>query len=124
MVDMMTAARTGAVAEADTAQTLMRSAKAAQVIRACDARGLLALLVYLVLSSVFFGRVLFGRFSTFCIGTGPDPRAMMWFLMWWPHALAHGLDPFSDQSHVGAVWDQSIVAYYYASRCATRQSNN
>jgi hypothetical protein len=100
MVDMMTAARTGALAEADTAQTLVRSAKAAQVIRACDARGLLALLVYLALSSVFFGRVLFGRFSTFCIGTGPDPRAMMWFLMWWPHALAHGLDPFLTK----AIW--------------------
>ena len=94
MMDMMTAARTGAVAEADTAQTPMRSAEAPQVFRACDARALLALLVYLALSSVLFGRVLFGRFSTFCIGTGPDPRAMMWFLVWWPHALFHGLDPF------------------------------
>jgi hypothetical protein len=28
-----------------------------------------------------------------CVGT-QDPAAYMWALSWWPHALAHGLNPF------------------------------
>ncbi len=28
-----------------------------------------------------------------CVGT-QDPAAYMWALAWWPHALAHGLNPF------------------------------
>jgi len=34
----------------------------------------------------------------------------MWFLMWWPHAISHGLDPFFTHAlwapagyHLGAV---------------------
>jgi hypothetical protein len=28
-----------------------------------------------------------------CVGTG-DPSLFMWGLTWWPHAIAHGLNPF------------------------------
>ena len=41
----------------------------------------------------FFGRVLFKGFSSFYIGMSGDPAAMMWFLVWWPHAIAQGLNP-------------------------------
>jgi len=28
------------------------------------------------------------------LGLGPDPLTFIWFLHWWPFALAHGLNPF------------------------------
>jgi hypothetical protein len=91
MAEVTTVARTGA--EADRTQILAQVAKTTVEVGLYDARGLLVLLGYLVLCSLF-GRVLFGHLSTFCIGTGPDPRLMTWFLVWWPHALVHGLNPF------------------------------
>jgi hypothetical protein len=39
-----------------------------------------------------------------CVGTG-DPALFMWFLAWWPHAIAHGLNPFD--SHY--LWSPSGV---------------
>ncbi|MGH7915434.1 MAG: hypothetical protein ACREPW_12425 [Candidatus Binataceae bacterium] len=67
---------------------------------AFDLRGLFALALYFVLAALFFGRGLDGRLSTAYIGKGVDPPQMMWLMAWWPHALAHGLNPlFSD-----AIW--------------------
>ena len=42
----------------------------------------------------FFGRALIGHFRSAHIGTGPDPSQFMWFLAWWPHAIANRLNPF------------------------------
>jgi hypothetical protein len=67
---------------------------------AFDLRGLFAFTAYLALAALFFARGLDGRFSTSYIGKGVDPPQSMWLMAWWPHAIAHGLNPlFSD-----AIW--------------------
>ena len=58
-----------------------------------DRHGLGALILYLLLSILFFGRGLAGHFFTAHIGEGPDQSMMAWFLVWWPYAIAHGLSP-------------------------------
>jgi len=60
---------------------------------ACDLPALGALASYLALSIAFFGRALFGHLSDLYFGIGVDPGLMMWSLVWWPHALVHGLNP-------------------------------
>ncbi|MGZ6193936.1 MAG: hypothetical protein ACXWML_01750, partial [Candidatus Binataceae bacterium] len=67
---------------------------------AFDLRGLFAFAAYVALAALFFARGLDGRFSTSYIGKGVDPPQSMWLMAWWPHAMAHGLNPlFSD-----AIW--------------------
>ena len=57
-------------------------------------RRALALLVYLALSWFFFGRGLPGHPIRYHIGVNTDEPEMVWLLVWWPHAIAHGLNPF------------------------------
>ena len=54
-----------------------------------------AFLVYAALAFVFFGLPVAAHPSSECIcfPGSPDPQQFMWALVWWPHALAHGLDP-------------------------------
>src|SRR5690242_3184988 len=59
-----------------------------------------ALLIYLGLSMLFFGRVLGGGLSSFYVGNGPDPEQTIWFLAWWAHALAAHINPLFTH----AVW--------------------
>lgn len=59
-----------------------------------------ALGLYLALSLLFFGRGLIGQFATAHIGDGADPALNMWFLVWWPYALFHHINPV--QTH--AFW--------------------
>ena len=59
-----------------------------------------ALLIYSAVSVALFGLAVFGRFPRAYIGAGNDPLTFMWFLVWWPHALREGLDPFI----TNAVW--------------------
>jgi hypothetical protein len=68
-------------------------AQAGATASACDLRSLCAIILYLSLSIFFFGRVLFKGFSSLYIGMSSDPAAMMWLLVWWPHAIAQGLNP-------------------------------
>ena len=49
-------------------------------------------LIYLLLSLLYFGAV--GDYGHMYLGYGPDPIAFIWFLNWWPWAIAHGLNPF------------------------------
>jgi hypothetical protein len=60
-----------------------------------------ALAIYVVLWVVLIGRVAVTdpAHTCACPGEG-DPASYMWALVWWPHALVHGLNPFV--SHV--VW--------------------
>jgi hypothetical protein len=85
-------------------------AQPAPAIKAADYRApdfdlpaLSAFAIYIALSIIFFGRRLFGHLSTAQIGAGTDPSLMMWFLAWWPHAIAHGLNPFLTR----AIWAPS-----------------
>ena len=67
---------------------------------AFDLRGIFAFAIYLVLAAAFFARGLNGRLSTTYVGKGVDPPQLMWLMAWWPHAVAHGLNPlFTD-----AIW--------------------
>ena len=68
--------------------------------KACDLPALWAFLLYLALSVLCFGRALFGHFTGFHIGMSQDPRAMIWFLAWWPHAIASGINPLLTH----AIW--------------------
>ena len=54
-----------------------------------------AAVVYLVLSLILFGRGAMGDPDAVCacIGDG-DPTSFMWSLVWWPHAILKGLNPF------------------------------
>ena len=61
--------------------------------RACDLPAVGAFAFYLALSIAFFGRALLGHLSDFYFGIGVDPGLLMWSLVWWPHAIAHGLNP-------------------------------
>jgi hypothetical protein len=62
----------------------------------------------------FFGRALFGRLSDFYFGIKVDPALMMWSLVWWPHATAHGLNPLltdaiSAPSGFNLAWSTTIA---------------
>ena len=78
-----------------------------------DRHGLGALSLYLTLSILFFGRGLVGHFFSAHIGEGPDQSMMAWFLVWWPYAIAHGLNPFMPHVYWAPVgynltWSTSI----------------
>jgi hypothetical protein len=59
-----------------------------------------SLLIYLILSFSFFGRGLLGHFTTTHIGVSEDPPLMMWFLVWWPHAIGSRINPMLTD----AIW--------------------
>jgi uncharacterized membrane protein len=59
-----------------------------------DRYGTGTLLIYLTLSVFFFGRSLAGHMSNRYMGSGPDPSQFMWYMRWWPYAIAHHLNPF------------------------------
>jgi hypothetical protein len=80
---------------------MMGKARSAQGLP--DRYGVGCLLLYFALSAFFLGRGLFGQFMTSYLGLGSDPSLHMWLLAWWPHALAHHLNPF----HTEAVWAPS-----------------
>jgi hypothetical protein len=62
---------------------------------------LAAVAIYTVGWIVFVGRVAITdpAGTCACVGDG-DPTAYMWALVWWPHALLNGLNPFIS----GVVW--------------------
>jgi hypothetical protein len=74
-----------------------------------------ALGVYLAISLLLVGWPVLAHPATFHVGLAADPSQMMWFLVWWPYALAHRLNPLI--SHIiwvptGAnlTWTTSIPA--------------
>ena len=65
--------------------------------------GYVALAAYLWASLLFFGVPVLTRLSRSYVafsGDRGDPNAFAWFLAWWPHAITHGVNPFTPQ----AVW--------------------
>ncbi len=54
-----------------------------------------ALIFYVAMAGLTIGRHVLGHPTTVCACVGTeDPAAYMWGLSWWPHAIAHGLNPF------------------------------
>ncbi|MBV9392215.1 MAG: hypothetical protein JOY96_10015 [Verrucomicrobia bacterium] len=51
-----------------------------------------ALILYVMVSLAFFGTT--GNYSQTYFGIGADPASFIWFLNWWPWAIAHWLNPF------------------------------
>jgi hypothetical protein len=68
--------------------------------RAIGLYSLLALTGYLILSILFFGRALFEGLSSHILGKANDATIFIWSLVWWPHAVAAGINPFITK----AVW--------------------
>ncbi|MGH8012646.1 MAG: hypothetical protein ACREQ4_09120, partial [Candidatus Binataceae bacterium] len=64
---------------------------------------LFTFVVYFVCAFLFVGRGLLGHWSTAHLGGGADPQLMMWFLVWWPHAILHHLNIFLSK----AIWAPS-----------------
>jgi hypothetical protein len=60
------------------------------------ASALLAFAIYQAAAIGMFGLPVFSDFSHTYIGIAgsADPAGYMWFLTWWPYALAHGINPF------------------------------
>ena len=52
----------------------------------------LAIILYLIVSSLYFGTT--RNYSHRYLGVGSDPISFIWFLNWWPWAITHGLNPF------------------------------
>jgi hypothetical protein len=65
-----------------------------------DRYGLSALAIYAALSFAFIGRSVASALSASYIGPSNDPSVYMWFLCWWPYAIAHRLNPMV----TNAVW--------------------
>jgi hypothetical protein len=66
-------------------------------------QALAALLLYAVSSLALFGLPIVSDLSGRYVGWGVDPASHVWFLAWWPHAIASGTNPFL--THV--VWAPS-----------------
>jgi hypothetical protein len=61
---------------------------------------LIAFIIYLIISVLYFGLPVLGHLTSRYIGGGTDPASFMWYLYWWPHAIFHGLNPLITH----AVW--------------------
>jgi hypothetical protein len=62
--------------------------------RSRTADSLFAFAIYLLLSLIFFGRILRGHLFDYYIGRDADPSLYMWSLAWWPYVLQHRVHPF------------------------------
>jgi hypothetical protein len=67
-----------------------------------------ALLSYMGLSLVFFGRGVVLHPASIYIGKGPDPQQYIWFLAWWAHAITHHLNPLRTSS-VWVPWGANLA---------------
>jgi hypothetical protein len=81
--------------------------------RSRDGFGAAALMLYLVLSMVFFARGVIHDFAAAHVAIGSDPSIFMWCLVWWPYAIANHLNPFfTDKiwvpSGFNVAWSTSI----------------
>jgi hypothetical protein len=71
-----------------------------------------ALLLYVTLSLLFFGRGV-GHFTLTHIARGSDPSIFIWCLAWWPYAIVNHLNPFLTKviwvpSGFNVAWSTSI----------------
>src|SRR5438105_12292454 len=58
-------------------------------------QGLAAFLLYVLVELLLFGRTVLPHMSTSFMGASEgDLKWVVWSVEWWPHAVAHGLNPF------------------------------
>jgi hypothetical protein len=74
---------------------------------------LAAMLIYLGLSAILLARAVAPHFTTIYLGRGIDQAFLIWCLVWWPHAIAHHLNPFITRlifapSGFNLTWSTSI----------------
>jgi hypothetical protein len=74
--------------------------------RTARGQSLTALAVYTVLWVVLVGRkaLIDPAHTCACQGYG-DPGLFIWALKWWPHAITHGIDPFS----ASVIWSPTEI---------------
>jgi len=77
-----------------SAITPSRIAEKSKVARVFERFGFSALFIYTAISILFFARSLLPDFAGAYTGRGPDPANYNWFLVWWPYAIAHRINPF------------------------------
>jgi hypothetical protein len=65
-----------------------------RTLRRCDRAGTAALALYAAVAYAAFGLRLLIDPGPSYVGTGTDPQIFVWSFAWWPHAIAHGLNPF------------------------------
>jgi hypothetical protein len=58
---------------------------------------------YLLVSFLYFGLPVAAHPGRMAVGSDNDPKLFIWMFAWWPHAIAHGLNPI----HTGAIWAPS-----------------
>lgn len=76
---------------------------------------LVAFAFYLLVSFLLFGLPVIGSPTHAHIGYMSDQGMMMWCMVWWPYALAHGINPFITHavwapSGFNLTWSASIPA--------------
>src|SRR5436190_10901166 len=64
-----------------------------QRLRPALGEALLVVFAATALAAAAFGRPVLGHLGSRVLGDGRDPQVFVWAMGWWPHAIAHGLDP-------------------------------
>ena len=59
-----------------------------------------ALVVFALVSFLYFGLPIAAHPGRYEVGSGTDPNLFVWMFAWWPHAISHGENPF----HSYAIW--------------------
>jgi hypothetical protein len=88
MVSNATRATTGAARLTAFGRSIVRHSGAA------------ALLTYIAVSALLFGRGVLSDPSSYYVGNGPDPCQFMWYLVWWPWAILHRVNSV----YTNAAW--------------------
>ena len=76
---------------------------------------LAAFALYLAVSLLLAGLPVLAHPASVHVGLGADPSQMMWFIVWWPYAIIHHLNPFISKiiwapTGSNLTWTTSIPA--------------
>src|SRR5580698_5278905 len=80
---------------------------------------MVVLLFYQAVAAIYYGRPLWGKFTTFYAGQSSDPAYYLWCMTWWPYALSHRLNPFLTKllwapEGFNVTWSTSIPLLSFA----------
>src|SRR5580765_2370414 len=76
---------------------------------------LAALAGYLAVSFLYLGLAVAAHPGRDIVGAGTDAEIFVWSFAWWPHAIAHGIDPFVTRAiwapeGINLAWTTSVPA--------------